>query len=66
LQYISALQGWIFGICYLKSATACSIKVSWLTENKVAAFGWIIGGLFIACETVAYTIQLVTFPGYYD
>ena len=25
LQYISALQGWIFGMCYLKSATASSI-----------------------------------------
>ena len=25
LQFISALQGWIFGICYLKSAIASSI-----------------------------------------
>ncbi len=25
LQYISALQGWIFGMCYLKSATSSSI-----------------------------------------
>ena len=25
LQYISALQGWIFGVCYLKSGAASSI-----------------------------------------
>ncbi len=33
LRYISALQGWIFGICYFKSAVASSIKDSCLTES---------------------------------
>ncbi len=50
----------------LKVQQLAQLKFLWLTENKVTAIGLIIGGLFIACETVAYTIQLATFPGYYD
>jgi hypothetical protein len=66
LQYISALQGWIFGMCYLKSATASSIKDSRLTELKITVSGWIIGVLFIVCETGAFVVILTTFPGFYD
>ena len=66
LQYLSALQGWIFGIRYLKSAAASSLKVSWLTENKVTAIGWIIGVPFIVCVTACYVVILTTFPGWYD
>jgi hypothetical protein len=66
LQYISALQGWIFCVCYLKSATASSIKDSCLTEKKITVTGWIIGGLFVVCQTGTLVVLLATFPGYYD
>ena len=66
LQFISALQGWIFGMCYLKSAIASSFKVSWLTENKITAIGWIIGVFFLVYQTTALVVILATFLGYYD
>ncbi len=66
LQFIAALQGWIFGMCYLKSATASSFKVSWLTVKKITAFGLIVGVLFLFCELGFEVVLFATFPGYND
>ncbi len=53
-------------MCYLRSATASSFKVSWLTENKITAIGWIIGVIFFVYQTTALVVILATFPGFYD
>ena len=66
LQYIAGLQGWIFGICYFKSATASSFSVFWLTESKINVFGWVIGIIYFVYQTIALIVLLATFPGYYD
>ena len=66
LHLLCVLQGWIFGVCYFVSATNCSFDVSWLTENKIKAFGLIVGVCYFVYQTVVLSYGLSKFPGYYD
>ena len=63
LHLLCALQGWIFGVCYLISATNCSFNVGWLTENKIKAIGWTVGVLYFVYQTFVLVYVLSTFPG---
>jgi len=47
LQFIAALQGWVFGIRYWQSATESSLKQSWLNPDKILRIG--------AAGTIAYS-----------
>ncbi len=63
LQLLCALQGWIFGVCYLVSATNCSFNVGWLTENKIKAIGWTVGVLYFVYQMFVLVYLLTTYPG---
>ena len=64
LQYLAALSVWIFGVCYWKSAEACSLKAKWLTETKIMVIGVAVAVAYFITQTVFYVLKLALFPGY--
>lgn len=66
LQYQAALSVWIFGVCYWKSAEACSFNAKWLTNTKVMIIGVAVGVAYFFTQTVYYALKLAYFPGYQD
>ena len=64
MQYQAALSVWIFGVCYWKSAEACSFKAKWLTDTKIIVIGAAVAATYFMIETVFYVLKLALFPGY--
>ena len=67
LYYIStALQGWIFAMRYLSSATECSLTKTSLTTECVKYTGWGVGLGYATAITVLFVWMMISFPGFYD
>ena len=46
LRHIAALQVWIIGVCYWRSAAACSFEVSWANEKIIFWIGVAVAALY--------------------
>ncbi len=61
---MSALQGWIFGMRYLHSANVSSLTKQWLKADTVIKIGIAVGLMYLALQTVAFLVLIISFPGY--
>ena len=67
LYFLStALQGWVFAMRYLQSATESSLTKTCLTSECVKYTGWGVGIGYATVITVLIVWIMVSFPGYYD
>ena len=67
LYYIStALQGWVFAMRYLQSATESSLTKTCLTTECIKYTGWGFGIGYATVITVFIVWVMVSFPGYLD
>ena len=46
LRQIAALQVWIIGVCYWRSAAGCSFEVSWIDEKIIFWIGVAVAALY--------------------
>jgi hypothetical protein len=44
---MAALQGWIFGLRYWQSATACSFKETLFSGKKITVIGEVVAVLYL-------------------